>query len=107
MWAGRETVTHTLRLIEHLWIMPQSRIWALEQGDIEFMGWDTKTTILASHHNLFVQLLAGLSKDMDAESLMIRIPGEPEPESELTFPTLAAFATQLETGGPATQFLRG
>lgn len=84
---------HVNRLIEHLAIMPESRVYAIEQGDLAWMGWDTNTTILASTHNLIAHLIAGLSKGVDVKDLLIETPGGPEEPkvTEISFPTIADF----------------
>lgn len=102
VWAGRVPVRHVLGLINHLTLMSNSRIYALEQGDIEWMGWDTNTSVLASLHNHVVRLIGGLSnaEDKDVEPLMIRPPGgggEDQPVAEETFPTIAEFSARMFT----------
>lgn len=93
-------VRHVLALINHLSLTPQSRVYALEQGDIEWMGWDVNTLVAVRTHDLIASLIAGLSKDIDAETLRFRLPGEadpllPQPTEELTFPTIAEFSAAM------------
>lgn len=92
-------VRHVLGLVNHLILMPQSRIYALEQGDMEWIGWDTNTSILASLHNLVATVVGGMSKGTDVEKLLIRAPGESEttPVEEETFPTIAEFSARYFT----------
>jgi hypothetical protein len=107
VWSGKEPVAHVLRLIEHLAIMPRSRIAALEQGDLEWMGWDGSQSIAASTHNWIVRLICGLSK-VDPDPHLIRTPGaEEEQPTELTFSSLADLISALDSNGSAAQFLKG
>lgn len=95
--AGRTPAAHVNRLINHLTLMPSSRIYAIEQGDIEWMGWDVNASIAASTHNLIASLIAGLSKGIKVEDLMFKTPAADKPV-EVTYPTIAAF---LAGGGEA------
>lgn len=89
VWAGTQPARHVNGLINHLLLMPQSRIFAIEQGHIGWMGWDVNTSILASQHNLIASLVGGFSKDVDVKSLLVRAPGEDEEPEPMTFPTIA------------------
>ncbi|MBQ9917353.1 MAG: hypothetical protein IJO71_09155 [Microbacterium sp.] len=98
MWTGKESVHHVVRLVDQLILMPQSRIYAIEQGDIEWIGWDTNTSILASLHNLVASVVAGLSSNTDVETLLVHLPGDRDkPVAEETFPTIAEFSARAFT----------
>lgn len=96
MWAGKQSAHHVNRLINHLTLMPQSRIYAIEQGHIGWMGWDVNTSILASQHNLIASLVGGLSKGVDVKSLLVRAPGEDEEPEPMQFPTIAEWIARGE-----------
>lgn len=91
VWAGTVPAHHVNALIAHLMLIPHSRVYAIENGDLAHMGWDIAASIAASTHNLIAMVAAGLSKDVDLEQLLIHAPGDDEPPAP-KYPTIAEFS---------------
>lgn len=95
--TGRHSARFVNQLINHLTINPQSRIFALEQGDLDWKGWDAATSIAASTHNMLAMFIAGFAKegDVDLDALLVRYPGEddttPPATTEIRFESIADF----------------
>lgn len=61
-------------LTEQLLLNPHSRVFALRGGTPDLQGWDASTIVGARTHNLIAGLMAGLSKGLDLDSLIITYP---------------------------------
>lgn len=74
VWTGRVSAYHVIILTEQLLLNPHSRVFALRGGNADLQGWDVATVVAARAHNLLAGLIAGLSKGVDLESLLITYP---------------------------------
>ena len=89
VWAGTVPARHVNRLIENLVLNPQSRVYAIRQGSMEWLGWDATTSAVVRLHNLVAVLISAFGKDIDLSELWMDAPdGAPEAEQ---FATIAEF----------------
>lgn len=81
--------------MEHLRLNPQSRIFALDQGHIGWMGWDAGTEAAVATYNLIASIVASFTgKEIPVDALY-PLPGESrirKPDDEPAAPTIAEFS---------------
>ncbi len=85
MWEGKLAANRVVSLTLTLLSDPNSRVFAIREGEPRTRGWDENTLLLARTHNLIASFIASQSKKKPPPEFWVEYPKKKVEEQPKTF----------------------